>query len=138
MDMQELVLKTTIWIDRLQLKEAKCEMIFLEKFTGTKADRPELEKLFDHVRKGDTVIIRELTRLSRSRDDLFKLVKRIEGKGANIKSLKETWLDTTTSSGKLMFPIFAGINEFERDIISERTKQGLESARARGRQGGQT
>ncbi|MDD2192434.1 MAG: recombinase family protein [Bacteroidales bacterium] len=63
---------------------------------------------------------------------LFGLVEKIEGKGANIKSLKESWLDTTTPTGKLMFTIIAGISQFERDLISQRTLEGLASARARG------
>jgi DNA invertase Pin-like site-specific DNA recombinase len=119
-----------------QLKAAGCERIFKEKITGTKKDRPELDKLLDQIRTGDTIIISELTRLSRSTKDLFELVEVIHGKGADIKSLKESWLDTTTPQGKLMFTIFAGISQFERDLISQRTKEGLEAARARGRNGG--
>lgn len=119
-----------------QLKEYGCEKIFKEKITGTKSDRPELEKMLEQLRAGDTIIITELTRLSRSRDDLFNIVKVIQKKGANIKSLKESWLDTTTPQGELMFTIFAGISQFERDLISQRTKEGLSSARARGRKGG--
>ncbi len=119
-----------------QLKEAKCEKIFCEKFTGTKKERPELNNLIEHIRPGDTIIITDLTRLSRSTKDLFKIVEQIEHKGANIKSLKEIWMDTTTPQGKLMFTIFSGISQFERDLTSQRTKEGLSSARARGRKGG--
>lgn len=119
-----------------QLKAAGCEKIFTEKITGTKKDRPELIRLLEQVRHSDTVIISELTRLSRSTKDLFDLVETIHEKGADIKSLKETWLDTTTPQGKLMFTLIAGISQFERDLISQRTKEGLESARARGRKGG--
>lgn len=64
------------------------------------------------------------------------LVEQIEKKGANIKSLKESWLDTTTPQGKLMFTFMAGIGQFERDLISQRTREGLEAARAREKQGG--
>ena len=119
-----------------QLKESKCEKIFCEKITGTKKERPELEKLLEHIRPGDTIIITDLTRLSRSTKDLFKLVEQIESKGANIKSLKDIWMDTTTPQGKLMFTIFSGISQFERDLISQRTKEGLKSARARGKSSG--
>jgi len=119
-----------------QLKEAKVEKVFQEKITGTKKDRPELAKLLDQVRKGDTILITDLTRISRSTKDLFNLVSELDSKGINIKSLKESWLDTTTAQGKLMFTIFAGLSQFERDLISERTKEGLKSARARGRFGG--
>lgn len=119
-----------------QLTEAGAEEIIQEKFTGTKADRPELNRLLDKLRKGDVILVSELTRLSRSTKDLFTLVELIESKGANIKSLKESWLDTTTPHGKLMFTFFSGVSQFERDLISQRTKEGLEAARARGRVGG--
>ena len=103
------------------LKEAGCEKIFREKITGTKKERPELDKLMEQLRSGDLIIISDLTRLSRSVKDLFSLVDQIEKKGANIKSLKESWMDTSTPQGKLMFTIFAGISQFERDLISQRT-----------------
>ncbi len=115
------------------LKEAECEKIFQEKITGTKKERPELDKLMEQLRSGDLIIISDLTRLSRSVKDLFSLVDQIEKKGANIKSLKESWMDTSTPQGKLMFTIFAGISQFERDLISQRTLEGLA---ARGRNGG--
>ena len=118
------------------LKEAGCEKIFQEKITGTKKERPELDKMLEHLRSGDLIIISDLTRLSRSVKDLFSLVDQIEKKGANIKSLKESWMDTSTPQGKLMFTIFAGISQFERDLISQRTLEGLAAARARGRNGG--
>jgi DNA invertase Pin-like site-specific DNA recombinase len=118
------------------LTEAGAQEIIQEKITGTKADRPQLNKLLDKLRTGDVVLIADLTRLSRSTKDLFTLVELIESKGANIKSLKESWLDTTTPQGKLMFTLIAGISQFERDIISQRTKEGLEAARARGKKGG--
>lgn len=118
------------------LKAAGAEEIIEEKITGTKADRPQLNRLLDKLREGDIILISDLTRLSRSTKDLFSLVDKIEKKGANIKSLKESWLDTTTPQGKLMFTFIAGISQFERDIISQRTKEGLEAARARGRKGG--
>ena len=118
------------------LKEVGCEKIFQEKITGTKKERPELDKLMEQLRGGDLIIISDLTRLSRSVKDLFSLVDQIEKKGANIKSLKESWMDTSTPQGKLMFTIFAGISQFERDLISQRTLEGLAAARARGRKGG--
>lgn len=119
-----------------QLKQANCERIYQEKMTGKTKNRPELIKMLDNLRQGDVVIVSELSRLSRSTKDLLSLVEQIHSKGADIKSLKESWLDTTTPTGKLMFTFIAGISQFERDIISQRTKEGLESARARGRKGG--
>lgn len=119
-----------------QLKEAGCEKIFQEKMTGTRKDRPELQKLLEFAREGDTIVVTELTRLSRSTKDLIALVEELNKRGVNLKSLKESWLDTTTAQGKLFFTIMAGLAQFERDLISERTKEGLKSARARGRMGG--
>ena len=118
------------------LKQIGCDRIYEEKVSGIKKERPELNKMLDQIRTGDVIIISDLTRLSRSVKDLFSLVEQIEGKGANIKSIKESWVDTTTAQGKLMFTIFAGISQFERDLISQRTIEGLNAARARGKKGG--
>ena len=118
------------------LTKEGCDRIFQEKFTGIRKDRPELLRMMDMLREGDTVIICELTRLSRSVKDLFDLVEQVEKAGANIKSLKEPWLDTTTPQGRLLFTIFSGVSQFERELIRERTMEGLASARARGRMGG--
>ena len=112
------------------LKQYGCETIFQEKFTGTSKERPELSILLRTLRKGDTIIICELTRLSRSVKDLFDLVEKIDKAGANIKSLKEPWLDTTTPQGRLLFTIFSGVSQFERELIVERTRAGLKAARA--------
>lgn len=119
-----------------QLTEAGCERIFQEKVTGTKIERIELEKLLDQLRPNDIITICDLTRLSRSTKDLFRLADIVEAKGANIKSLKESWMDTTTPQGKLMFTVFSGISQFERDMISVRTKESLAVSRARGKVGG--
>lgn len=99
------------------LKAAGCERIFEEKITGSKRERPELNSLLLTVRQGDVIVINELTRLSRSVKDLFELVEQFSSLGADLKSLKEPWLDTTTPQGKLLFTMFAGISQFERDII---------------------
>ena len=121
---------------RDKLRDAGCERIYEEKITGTKRDRPELNRMLDALREGDTVIVCELTRLSRSVQDLFALVEMVNTAKANIRSLKEPWLDTTTPHGRLLFSIFAGISQFERDLIQQRTQDGLAAARARGRMGG--
>lgn len=118
------------------LNEVGCEKIFEEKISGIKRERQELIKMLEQLRKGDLIIVADLTRLSRSVKELFQLVEQIEAKGANIKSLKESWMDTSTPHGKLMFTIFAGISQFERDLISQRTIEGLVAARARGKKGG--
>ena len=119
-----------------QLTNVGCEKIFKEKITGTKMERPQLKKLLEQLREGDTVLITDITRLSRSTKDLFFITEQIEKKGADLKSLKESWIDTTTPAGKLMFTIFSGISQFERDMISVRTKESLYIARQRGRNGG--
>ena len=113
-----------------------CERIYQEKMTGMQNNRPELLRMMDALREGDTVIVCELTRLSRSVKDLFDLVEKIHGVKADVKSLKEPWLDTTTPQGRLLFSIFSGISQFERDLIRERTIEGVKAARARGRMGG--
>jgi len=118
------------------LKDAGADKLFTEKITGKKKERPELMKLIEQLREGDIVVISELTRLSRSTKDLFAIVDQIKSKGADIRSLKETWLDTTTPQGALMMTIFAGLSQFEADLTAQRTREGLAAARARGRLGG--
>lgn len=118
------------------LLQAGCERIYSEKISGVKAQRPELERMLDALREGDTVVITELTRLGRSVKELFAIIEKVHEAGASIKSLREIWLDTTTPQGNLLFTIFAGLSQFERDLIRQRTKSGLEAARARGRKGG--
>ena len=83
------------------LNEYGVERIFEEKITGTKRERQELNKMLDMLRAGDVVIVTDLTRLSRSTKDLFEIVESIHSKGAEIKSLKESWLDTTTPQRKI-------------------------------------
>lgn len=119
-----------------QLNEYGCARIFSEKVSGAKVIRAELEKMIDQLRENDVVVVTELSRLSRSVKDLFAVVDKIHAKGANVKSLRENWVDTTTAQGKLLFTIFAGISEFERDLIRQRVNEGLTAARARGRNGG--
>lgn len=115
------------------LNEFGVERIFEEKITGTKRERKELDKMLEQLRPNDIVVVTDLTRLSRSTKDLFEIVEIIENKGAGIKSLKESWLDTTTPQGKLLFTIFAGLSQFERDLTAQRTKEGLASAKSRGK-----
>ena len=108
---------------------------FMEKMTGTIADRPQLERLKDEVREGDTVYIESLSRLGRSTKDLLALVEYFQKKGVTLISDKES-MDTSTPMGKMMTTVMCALAEFERDLIVERTKEGLEAARARGRKGG--
>lgn len=112
--------------------------LYCEKMTGTKADRPELNRLIGDLETGDTVIIADLTRISRSTKDLLEIVNKIKNKNAYIKSLKDTWLDTTSSNpyNDFLLTVMSGLSQLERDLISQRTKEGLVSAKARGRNGG--
>ncbi|GAB5554183.1 MAG: recombinase family protein [Saprospiraceae bacterium] len=117
------------------LKAEGCEQIFQEKISGAKADRPALKQMIGQIRKGDVIVTWKLDRMGRSLRDLINLVNDIQDKGAGLKSLNDA-IDTTTPQGKLTFHLFASIAEFEKDIIRERTKAGLDAARARGRVGG--
>ena len=121
-----------------QLKDLGISMvnIYTEKVTGTKRDWPVLFKLLEYAKTGDEIVVTDLTRISRSTKDLISLVEDLGNRGIDLKSLKESWLDTGTAQGKLMFTIIAGLSQFERDLVSERTKEGLKSARSRGRTGG--
>ena len=123
-------------LDELAAVGVAPQNIFQEKITGTKRDRPELNRLLAGLTEGDTVIVLELSRVSRSTKDLLEIVDLIHGKGAHIRSLGETWLDTTTPQGQLIFTIFAGLCQFERDLTVARIKSGLKAAAARGRRGG--
>lgn len=111
------------------------DKIYNEKMTGTKRDRPELEKMLERMTEGDTVVIESLSRLGRSTKDLIELVELFEKRGVHLVSLKEQ-IDTTTSTGKLLFTLMSAIAQFERDTIADRTREGLKAARARGHFGG--
>lgn len=117
------------------LKEYHCDEILTEKMTGTKSERPELIRLKDKVRSGDTLVIESFSRLGRSTKDLIELVDYFEEKGVKLISIKENF-DTNTPQGRLMLTVFQAFSQFERDLIAQRTKEGLISARARGRSGG--
>ena len=114
------------------LTEAGCEKIYSEKLSGRNVDRPQLQKLLSKLKKGDIVIVKELTRVSRSTTDMLNLVNSISDKGASIKSLQENWLDTSTPAGQLMLTIFAGMSQFEADLRKQRCDEGIAMAKEKG------
>jgi DNA invertase Pin-like site-specific DNA recombinase len=118
-----------------ELKKAGCDKIFQEKVTGTRKDRPELAEMLKMLRPGDKVVVWKLDRIGRSFKHLIELIEHFKENKIEFISLKEN-IDTTSATGKLIFNIFASLSEFEREMISERTKAGLAAARARGREGG--
>lgn len=117
------------------LKEAGCERIYQEKCSGKLRQRPELERMIDALREGDIVVVQRLDRLGRSLKDLIELLDGFKKQGVQFISLNES-IDTTTAVGELAFHMIGSIAQFERRLISERTKAGLSAARARGRKGG--
>ena len=117
------------------LTAAGAEKVFADKISGSKRARPELDRLLEQLRDGDVVTVTKYDRLARSLKDLLEIVEAIRERGAGFRSLAED-IDTTTPAGRLVFHVFASIAQFERERISERTREGLESARKRGRIGG--
>jgi DNA invertase Pin-like site-specific DNA recombinase len=114
------------------LKKAGCRRIFREKVSGAGRKRPELVRLLDQLREGDIVVVSKLDRLARSTRGLLEIVENIRAAGARFQSLGEPWADTTSHAGKMIMTVFAGIAEFERDLIRERTGAGREAAKQRG------
>ncbi|EGQ9125409.1 recombinase family protein [Vibrio parahaemolyticus] len=122
-------------LQRDALEKVGCRVIYEDKASGKTTDRPELEGCLKALRPGDTLVVWRLDRLGRSLGDLVKLVTALEEKGIGFESIQEK-IETTSASGKLVFHVFAALAEFERNLISERTRAGLKAARARGRLGG--
>jgi DNA invertase Pin-like site-specific DNA recombinase len=118
-----------------QLKKAGCERIYEEHASGGRWDRPELQDCLKHIRKGDTLVVWKLDRLTRSLSDLLRILAKVDEAGAGFKSLTES-IDTTQPAGRLMMNMLGSFNQFEREIIKERTKLGLMRARANDRIGG--
>jgi DNA invertase Pin-like site-specific DNA recombinase len=116
-------------------EQAQVDRIFFEAASGGRWDRPQLHRLFDQLRPGDVVVVWKLDRLSRSLKDLLTLIERIDNAKAGFRSLTES-IDTTTAAGRMMMQMVGAFAEFERAMIRERTRAGLEAARSEGRVGG--
>jgi DNA invertase Pin-like site-specific DNA recombinase len=117
------------------LRAAGCERIFEERVTGSRWERPELHRLMDQVRAGDVLVVWKLDRLSRSLRDLLILMERLHRLGGGFRSLTEA-IDTTTPAGRMMMQMLGAFAEFEREMLRERTRAGLEVARREGRTAG--
>ncbi|MEX1029979.1 MAG: recombinase family protein [Paenibacillaceae bacterium] len=122
-------------IDALTKAGCSEEKIYREKKSGSKDDRVELQRALNDLRKGDIFVVYKLDRLARSTVKLIQTLKEVQAKGAEFVCLNGD-IDTTTPAGKAMFGMLAVFAEFERDLIVQRTKDGLEAARARGKKGG--
>lgn len=114
------------------LKDAGCRKVFEESASGGRWDRPELHRLLDQLREGDTLVVWKLDRLSRSLKDLLTLLERVEAAGAKFHSLTEA-VDTSGPAGRMLMQMLGAFAEFEREMIRERTRAGLREARAKGR-----
>ena len=120
------------------LKAARCntELVFVDKVSGAKANRPGLDACMKELRNGDVLMVWRLDRLGRSMTHLISIIEDLKQKGIGFRSISDGVVDTTSPSGELVFNIFSALAQFERRLIQERTKAGLDAARARGRKGG--
>ena len=117
------------------LQSAVCERIFDDKLSGTRRDRPGLERALDLLREGDTLVVWKLDRLGRSVKDLVELVGELEKRGVHFRSLTDA-IDTSTPAGRFFFHVMASLAQMERELLIERTQAGLEAAKVAGRVGG--
>ena len=117
------------------LRRAECEQVFEENASGGRWDRPELHRLLDQLRAGDTLVVWKLDRLSRSLKDLLHILEKVEAVGARFRSLTEA-IDTSGPAGRMLMQMLGSFAEFERAMVRERTRAGLKAAAARGRKGG--
>lgn len=122
-------------MQRDALQKAGAARVFEDVASGAKADRPGLEAALAYLREGDTLAVWKLDRLGRSLPHLVQTVAELAQRGVGFRSLTES-IDTTTPNGRLVFHLFAALADFERDLIRERTRAGLDVAKARGRNGG--
>jgi DNA invertase Pin-like site-specific DNA recombinase len=123
-------------LDALKHAGIPDKLIFIDKVSGTKTERPGLAACMTVLQAGDTLVIWRLDRLGRSLKHLIEIVEELKDRGVGFRSINDGGIDTTTASGEMVFNIFATLAQFERRLIQERTQAGLKAARARGKKGG--
>ena len=116
----------------IMLRELGVDELFIDKASGKNADRPELRRMMEYVRRGDTVIVESISRFARNTRDLLDLVERLTEKQVEFVSRKEA-IDTTTPTGKFMLTVFAAVAELEREYILQRQREGIAIAKAQGK-----
>ncbi len=117
------------------LRAAGCERIYEDTMSGAKRDRPELNRALEHLRAGDTLVVWKLDRLGRSVKDLVEMVGELEKRGVHFQSVTDS-IETATPAGRFFFHVMASLAQMERELLVERTRAGLDAARAQGRVGG--
>ncbi|MGE7885564.1 recombinase family protein [Bacillus sp. NPDC094077] len=118
-----------------QLNEIGMDIIFEEKVSGATKDREQLQKMLEDIQEGDIIYVTDLIRITRSTQDLFELIDNIRSKNANLKSLKDTWLDLSEDNpySQFLITVMAGVNKLERDLIRMRQREGIELAKKEGK-----
>lgn len=117
------------------LSDNGCTEFYIEKISGASMERPKLNEMLDSLNTGDVVIVHEISRLSRSTKDLLTIVEIMKVKGAKLKSITDSWLDLSDDNpmSELLFTIFSGLAQFEREMIKQRQKEGIEIAKSEGK-----
>ena len=118
-----------------QLEEAGCEEIYVEKISGATTERKELQRMLSDLKENDVVLVTDLTRISRSSRDLFQLVDEFKASKVSLKSLKDTWLDTTSTNpySEFLLTVMAGVSQLERDLTRQRQAEGVAIAKEAGK-----
>ena len=114
------------------MQELGVDEVYIDRLSGKNTDRPELKKMMDYVRKGDTVIVESISRFARNTRDLLELIEKLSEKGVEFVSKKEA-IDTTTPTGKFMLTVFGAVAELEREYILQRQQEGIAIANAKGK-----
>lgn len=114
------------------MQELGVDEVYIDRLSGKNTDRPELKKMMDYVRKGDTVIVESISRFARNTRDLLELIEKLSEKGVEFVSRKEA-IDTTTPTGKFMLTVFGAVAELEREYILQRQREGIPIAKAQGK-----